>query len=186
MELTMSLRGEIISQRNFNDLPVFPLFPYSCKYCIYWESTADSDEKVGKSKAERIKRDWFSDVSRKFGNCGFIAYKDDSPVGYTQYASPSSFPRIQQYSSGPPSGDAVFLACLYVPRKELRGKGIGKYLLGLVLSDLQKRGYPAVETFARRGSESSPAGPLAIYLRNGFINEREKDEFPLVRRNIRK
>ena len=66
------------------------------------------------------------------------------------------------------------------------GKGIGKYLLNFVLSDLQKHGYSVVETFARKGSESNPAGPLEFYLRHGFFVKRECDEFPLVRKEFRK
>ena len=64
------------------------------------------------------------------------------------------------------------------------GKGIGKHLLSFVLSDLQMRGYSAVETFARKGSESNPAGPLEFYLRHGFFVKRERDEFPLVRKEF--
>lgn len=173
-----------MSQRSFVDLPTFRFFPYSCRYCVYWESTEDSDEKVEPAKAEEIKRNWLDEVSRNFGNCAFIAYKDNVSVGYAQYGPPQFFPRIEQYSSGPPSKDSAFLACLYVPKREMRRKGIGKYLLELVLSNLEKKGCVAVETFARRGSENNPAGPLEFYLHNGFKIIKEKDDFPLVRRSI--
>lgn len=63
--------------------------------------------------------------------------------------------------------------------------GIGKYLLDFVLSNLQRRGYGALETFARKGLESNPAGPLEFYLKHGFSVKRECDEFPLVRKEFR-
>jgi GNAT superfamily N-acetyltransferase len=180
----MTLRIEFVSEQNLEDLPVFRLFPYSCRYCLYWESANDFDEKVEKLGAERLKRNWFKEMSKTFGNSGAIAYLDDKPVGYVQYALPSAFPRIQQYASGLPSDDSVFLACLYIPNRELRGKGIGKHLLDFVVSDLKNRNYKALETFARKGSESNPTGPMEFYLKQGFTMKREKDEFPLVRREI--
>jgi len=175
---------KFVSQKNFRDLPDFRLFPYSCKYCVYWESLGDFDEKVEKSTAERIKRDWFRKVSKDFGNCGFIVYLEDAPVGYAQYAPARFLPRTQQYASGPPSKDAVFLACLYIPKRELRGKGIGKRMLARILSDLEERNYNAVEAFAHTNLESVPVNPLAFYLKHGFIVKREKDKFPLVRREL--
>lgn len=185
-ERHMNLRHEIVSSRNLKDLPTFRLFPYSCQYCVYWESTGDFDEKVSKKKAQQLKSDWFMNVSKEFGDCGVITYLDDEPIGYAQYALPQFFPRVSQYKSGPPSEDSVFLACLYVPKRELRGIGIGRSLLDFVLSNLQKRGYSAIETYARKGSESNPTGPLEFYLTNGFFVKRELDEFPLVRKEIGK
>lgn len=134
--------------------------------------------------AEKIKRNWFRNVSKEFGNCGFIVYLENTPVGYAQYAPARFLPRTQQYKSGPPSKDAVFLACLYIPKRELRGKGIGKYMLTHVLPDLKSRNYSAVEAFARTNSESAPVGPLSFYLKHGFTVIREKNEFPLVRKNL--
>jgi ribosomal protein S18 acetylase RimI-like enzyme len=181
----MILKHETISQRNMDRLPTFRLFPYSCRYCAYWESTGDFDERVAQSEAERVKREWFKNTLERFGNCGFIVYRDDDPVGYAQYSLPRFLPRTREYASGPPSDDAVFLSCLYVPKRELRGMGIGRYLLETVESDLQRRGYTAIETFARKGSESSPAGPLGFYVRHGFSIASERDEFPLVRKELR-
>lgn len=180
----MKLGMAFVSPQNLKDLPVFRLFPYSCQYCLYWESTGDFDEKVDKATARQLKGDWFKNVSKEFGNCGVIAYLNNESVGYGQYALPRSFPRVRQYASGPPSHDSVFLACLYVPNQELRGRGIGKSMLDFVLSDLQKRGHSAVEAFARRGSESNPAGPLEFYLKQGFSVIRECDEFPLVKKEL--
>jgi len=181
----MRLEIEYVSQKNFHDLPSFRLFPFSCRYCVYWESVGDFDERVEKSMAEKVKRSWFRKVSREFGNCGFIVYLGNTPVGYAQYAPARFLPRTQQYRSGPPSQDAVFLACLYIPKRELRGKGIGKYMLTHVISDLKNSDYDALEAFARTNSESTPVSPLGFYLKHGFMVKREKDEFPLVRKELK-
>jgi hypothetical protein len=75
-----TVRVEFVSQKNFRDLPDFCLFPYSCKYCVYWESLGDFDEKAERLTAEKIKRDWFRKVSKDFGNCGLIVYLEDPPA----------------------------------------------------------------------------------------------------------
>jgi GNAT superfamily N-acetyltransferase len=182
----MALKHENVSQRNLARLPTFRLFPYSCQYCAYWESTKDFDEKVAQSEAEQMKRGWFENTSKRFGNCGILVYHNDEPAGYAQYGLPVFFPKVKEYGSGPPSDEAVFLSCLYVPNRELRGIGIGKYMLEIVESDLRRRGYKAIETFARKGSESSPTGPLEFYLKNGFSIITERDEFPLVRKELKR
>jgi GNAT superfamily N-acetyltransferase len=106
-------------------------------------------------------------------------------VGYAQYAPAKFLPRTQQYRSGPLSKDAVFLACLYIPKRELRERGIGKYMLNQVLVDLKSRGYKALEAFARTDSENAPVSPLGFYLKHGFTVKRKKDEFPLVRKELK-
>lgn len=179
------LRHEVLSPANLARLSTFRLFPFSCRYCVYWESTDDFDGNVAQSEAEQTKREWLKNTMGQFGTCGLIVFHHDDPVGYAQYASPRFFSRVREYPSGPPSDDAVFLSCLYVPKRELRGLGIGKHLLELVETDLRDRGYDFLETFARKGSESSPAGPLGFYLRRGFSVVREHDEFPLVRKELR-
>jgi GNAT superfamily N-acetyltransferase len=181
----MVLRCEAVSAENLRDLPVFRLFPYSCRYCVYWESAGDFDEKVSGDEAERIKLDWLRKVLSEFGGCGLILYQDGDPVAYAEYALPKFFPRVREYASGPPSDDAVFLACLYIPRRELRGLGMGRFLLEAVESDLRARGYKAMETFARKGAESNPAGPLEFYLKHGFSVKHDCDDFPLVRKELK-
>jgi hypothetical protein len=57
-------------------------------------------------------------------------------------------------------------------------------MLAYLLSDLKSRGYKVVEAFARTKSESAPVTPIGFYLKHGFIVERKRDEFPLVRREL--
>ncbi len=66
-----------------------------------------------------------------------------------QYAPAKYFPNVSSYPSGPPSGDAIFIACLYVPSKDHRRKGYGTIMLKNLLEEFRERGFKAVETFAR-------------------------------------
>jgi GNAT superfamily N-acetyltransferase len=106
---------------------------------------------------------------------------DDVPIGFVQYAQPKFFPRVKEYAAGPPTEDAVFLACLYVTDKDNRGKGVGTAMLENLITELKKTKVRAVETFARKSSADNPSGPLEFYLKHNFTIRNDKDDFPLVR-----
>jgi GNAT superfamily N-acetyltransferase len=159
--------------------------PSPCNCCLYWQTSGPFQNK--KSKKERMKRklEWFSDVIRKFGNCGRIAYLNATPIGFAQYAPAKYFPRVKDYDAGPPSEDAVFLACLYITDKKSRRKGFGTAMLEDLIAELKERGIGAVETFAGRDSQNNPSGPIQLYSKHGFKIEGQKDNFPLVRLELR-
>lgn len=176
----MLLRIRKVDDANFKDIPS------PCNHCLYWQSSEEVDEKMLKREMEQEKREWLTRVIREFGNCGFIAYVNRVPIGFIQYAPKTFFPRTKEYASGPPSEDAVFLACLYIAAKEARGKGLGSAMLENLLVELRKREVKAVETFARKNSENNPSGPLELYLKHNFKMKNDKDDFPLVRFELRR
>ncbi|MEM0007962.1 MAG: GNAT family N-acetyltransferase [Candidatus Bathyarchaeia archaeon] len=130
---------------------------------------------------EKAKLKWLEDLKKAFGNSAKIACVDGTPIGFMQYAPAKYFQRISDYTSGPPSGDAIFIACLYIPSKDHRRKGYGTIMLENLLKETRERGFTAVETFARVDSDNNPSGSLAFYLKHGFKVVRQKDDFPLVR-----
>jgi len=166
--------------------------PEPCKACIYWEFPDDFD-KANEQKSrlerrlefERKKHEWFVNTIREFGTCGKIAYIEGRPVAYAQFAPPQRLPNTAHYEShsiGKLEEGVIFLSCLYVADKELRGKGIGKTMLSSIIHNLKKRGLKAVETFARKGNSDNPSGSLEFYIKNGFtIKDQTNVEFPLVR-----
>jgi len=155
--------------------------PEPCRFCLYWQTCGELSPKISKDEMENVKLKWFGELEETFGNCAKIAFVNSVPLGFMQYAPAKYFPRINDYASGPPSRDAVFLACLYIISKDHRGKGYGKIMLENLLEDLKGRGFGAVETFARVDSENNPSGPLNFYLKHGFKVVRQKDDFPLIR-----
>lgn len=78
-----------------------------------------------KPETEHKKKKWLNAVAKAFGNCVKLAYVNDAAIGFIQYAPAKFFPRIREYASGTPSDEAVFIACLYIVKKEERGKGFG-------------------------------------------------------------
>jgi GNAT superfamily N-acetyltransferase len=162
----------------------FSRVPEPCRFCLYWQTSGELQPQRGKDELEKAKLEWLASVEEAFGNCTIIACVDNVPICFVQYALPKHFPRVNDYASGPPSGDAVFLACLYITSEKHRGKGYGKAMLRNLLKELSQRGFKTAETFARVDSANNPSGPLAFYLKNGFKVIRQKDDFPLTRLDI--
>lgn len=169
------LKIKKINENNFQNIPA------PCRYCLYWQTTGEFSEENLKPTMEEQKRKWLSEVNNEFGDCLKIAYFNDALAGFMQYAPAKFFPRLNEYASGPPSEDAVFISCLYILNKELRGKGLGTTMLMNLLTEFKTKGCKAVETFARRNSSANPSGPVKLYLKCGFRVKCERDDFPLVR-----
>jgi len=183
-EIDVEIRD--ITEANLSDIPE------SCRACIYWEFPEEFD-KAKEEKAEtqkrlefeKKKREWFVQTLKEFGTCGKIAYYSGKPVAFAQFAPSQRLPNTSHYESQPVGKleeGVVFISCLYIADNMLRGKGFGEALLKNIIEDLRRRGFKAVETFARRGNSDNPSGPLEFYIKNGFIiKDKTNPEFPLVR-----
>ncbi len=174
---------EIVSltEENLVEAPEREEYPFSCKYCLYWEFPEGCIELKRKEDLLAKKLDWLRNARSSFGDCGKIMYVDGKPIGYAQYAPPKMLPLSAKYPSGPPSEDTVLIACLFIAQKEYRRLGLGRKLLQRIIEDLRKRGIKAVETFARKNDPNNPSGPIEFYLKNGFRVFRDDPEFPLMR-----
>jgi len=177
---------EDISEANLGDIPE------SCRGCVYWEFPEEFEKaKQEKTEEQRRlefkekKRVWFIQTLKEFGTSGKIVYFKGKPVAYAQFAPSARLPNTSHYESQPVGKleeGVIFISCLYVADSTMRGKGLGEALLKNIIEDLKKRGFTAVETFARRDSSENPSGPLEFYIKNGFIvKDRTNPEFPLVR-----
>ncbi|MGB9553163.1 MAG: hypothetical protein ACPL7L_02155 [bacterium] len=177
----VDLDGDTLSQT-----PQFNRFPFSCKYCLYWENPQKMQDGSPnwKERAFLEKLHWVEITRREFGPCGKLLFLEGEGAGYAQYGPPRSFPNAIRYPSGPLSDDAIFLACLFIPNKRFFGWGLGKKLLQGILEELRERGFKAVETFARKSSLDNPSGPLELYLDSGFHILRDDPDYPLVRLSL--
>jgi len=176
-----------ITESNLNDIPE------TCSYCIYWsfpEEFERTKSELSKKKPELTakKRRWILQSLKGFGSCGKILYQNNAPVGYAEYGPSSRFPSINEYKSQP-IGEieegVVFISCLYIADENQRRKGLGEKLLESIIADLKRRGFKAIETYARKGSPENPSGPVEFYLKKGFqIKNEDNPEFPIVRLNL--
>ncbi len=172
--MASKLRIENMINKNFGEIP------NPCRSCLYWQTAGEYNETMLKPETELKKRKWLNTVTKAFGNCIKLAYANDAAIGFIQYAPAKFFPRTREYASGTPSNEAVFIACLYIMKKEEQGKGFGTSMLKNLLAELRERDCLTVETFARKSSGDNPSGPMRLYLANGFEVKIEKDDFPLL------
>jgi len=182
------MKKEIINlaEENLRDAPEWDSPPFSCKYCIYWEFPEKYVEQTSEPNDNKMLRkvDWLRRTHELFGNCGRIAYVDGVAAGYAQYAPQEFLPQAGNYNAGPPSTEAVLISCLFIPQNRFRGLGLGSQLLNSILDELRQRGIKTVETFARKGREDNPSGPVDFYFSKGFRIFRDDAEFPLLRLDL--
>lgn len=183
----MEIEIEDVTESNLNDIPKI------CRHCLYWSfprkfEKTKAEPSKHKQRLEAKKKEWILQTLKEFGTCGKILYCNNMPVGYAEYGPSNRFPQIKAYKSQPIGkieDGVVFLSCLCIVDKNLRGKGLGEKLLENVIADLKKRGFKAIETYALRGSPNNPSGPVELYLKKGFnIKDETNPEFPIVRLNL--
>jgi ribosomal protein S18 acetylase RimI-like enzyme len=157
--------GEILLEATIKAVTKSSLrdIPEPCSHCIYWSFPEEFERRKSelserKQELEAKKRMWIMQALRAFGSCGKILYRNNAPVGYTEYGPSKLFLNIKMYKSksvGRIEDGIVFLSCLYITDKSLGGRGLGRRLLEAVLANLKKRGFKALETYAREGSAES-------------------------------
>jgi len=174
---------EDIRESNLKDIPE------PCRGCVYWEFP-EAFEKAEKDQSknwemEAKKNAWFKQTMKEFGTCGKIVYYEGEPIAYAQFSPSTRLPTVNTYESKPVGKleeGVVFLSCLFIVDKAMRGQGVGEQLLQSIIEDLRRRGFKAIETFACRGGADNPSGPMIFYVKNGFhIKDKTNPEFPLMR-----
>ena len=153
-----------------------------CGGCVYWEFPRVFDERIPAEEALLMKAEWLRSHGAS-SSLGGIARLGSEACGFIQFGPPGLFPRRTEYESGPVSEDALFIPCLWVA-PDHRGRGVARDLLAQAGQEALRRGYAALESFARRGSSNNPSGPLDLYRSCGFEIVRDDSEFPLVRKTL--
>lgn len=158
--------------------------PEKCRSCAYWESTSKVEVNNVFEEGNLTKEHWYNIVLTEWGSCGKLLLQGGEVLGYSQYAPSSFFPQLEFIPLGSVSSDAIYLSCLYIPLS-LRDRGLGKVLLNSIQKDLLRRGYRAIETFARRAPAQNPSGWIEFYLKNGFQIIREAGLLALMRLDLK-
>jgi hypothetical protein len=117
--------------------------PIVCHSCVWWQSRT----------GRRANKDrWIDRAEGDFGPWGSLYYDDDGRVlGSIQYAPATLFPRAQELPAGPPSADAVLVACAYLVDRT--SPWVLQSLFLAAIGEAKDKGAKALETFAYRYAE---------------------------------
>jgi hypothetical protein len=117
--------------------------PLVCHQCIWWQT------REGRSLD---KRKWIERAETDWGPWGTVYYDADGCVlGVMQYGPAELFPRAAELPAGPPSNDAVLVACAYLVRQS--SPWVMQSLFLAAIGDARDRGAKALETFSYRYRE---------------------------------
>ena len=117
--------------------------PPPCVGCVFWQSRGNRSAPKGRW-AERVEDDW--------GPWGTLYFGDgDRLLGFVQHAPSQHFPRATELPAGPPSPDAVLVACAYLV--DLSTPWVMQSLFLAAIGDARERGVKAVEAFGYRYPE---------------------------------
>ena len=117
--------------------------PAPCVDCVFWQ--AREGRTVDKAKwADRIEEEW--------GAWGTLYFaENDRLLGFIQFGPSDQFPRGQDLPAGPPSPDAVLVACAYLV--DMSSPWVVQSLFLSVIGEARDRGVKAIETFGYRYPE---------------------------------
>jgi hypothetical protein len=120
-----------------------PKAPNVCQGCVWWQSRSSRD--VDKKR-------WIDRIEEAWGAWGTLYYDDDGrTIGFMQYGPALFFPRGDELPAGPPSEDAVLVACAYLV--DASTPWVMQSLFLAAIGDARDKGARALEAFAYRFPE---------------------------------
>ena len=117
--------------------------PPPCVGCTFWQTR--EGRSVDKARwADRVEDEW--------GAWGTLYFEeDDRLLGFLQFAPAEFFPRGRDLPAGPPSRDAVVIACAYLVDQS--SPWVIQSLFLSAIGEARDRGVKAIETFGYRYPE---------------------------------
>ena len=117
--------------------------PAPCVGCTFWQ-TRDGRSTDKDRWAEKVEDEW--------GAWGTLYFEeDDRLLGFLQFAPSEFFPRGQDLPAGPPSRDAVVIACAYLVDQS--APWVIQSLFLSAIGEARNRGVKAIETWGYRYPE---------------------------------
>jgi ribosomal protein S18 acetylase RimI-like enzyme len=159
----------------------------SC-YCYYFHIACSEAEWAKRSGAENREKTREGVLSGT--TAGYLAYLDESPVGWCNANDKRNYARLAADKSLPsdPREKVGSIVC-FVIGPQYRRRGIARRLLEEACAGFEKKGYACSEAYPRRGASSDAQhyhGPLSMYLKAGFKVHREFPDFLIVRKEFGK
>jgi ribosomal protein S18 acetylase RimI-like enzyme len=123
------------------------------------------------------------------GSFAKVLLDDDVARVYAQFGPLTAYPRAQRtrdlYPSLPDAPLPAVITCI-ATTAEARGAGLARALVAAVCTDLEGRGFTAVETFPEIGArpDATSAATPEFWESVGFRRAIADDRFPVMRRDF--
>jgi ribosomal protein S18 acetylase RimI-like enzyme len=124
-----------------------------------------------------------------FGSYAKVLLLDDVAVAYSQFGPLTAYPRAQRvrdlYPQLPDAPLPAVITCI-ASTPDARRQGLALRLVQAVVSDLEGRGFTAVETYPTEGvpPDATSAATPAFWIRAGFGLAVDDARFPVMRREL--
>jgi len=126
---------------------------------------------------------------RVFGSYARVAIEDDRPVAYTQFGPLSAYPRAQRlrdlYPQLPSAPLPAVITCI-ATTAEARGRGHAQSLVEDVCTELERRGFSAIEVYPdlTQPPDATSAATPEFWMTCGFTLVVADERFPVLRREL--
>ncbi len=154
--------------------------PFGWCYCVAWEvPTWESWQNRTAEKNKMLRQMLFD---RKHLE-GYLLYLDGNPVGWCQCGPRDRWLKLVKQYELEPDKEMYAITCFTLLPK-YRKLGLTHLLLKEVLRDLKSRNITKVQAFPRKGEhpdEEVWTGPERIFLKAGFVLEKEDPIWPVYR-----
>lgn len=159
-------------------------------YCVHfhWDSTLEAQSKL--SGGEKRGRDYAIEFIRGGVIQGYLAYRNDTAVGWCNANDKTGFRRLVErrelWDDADYDAKAKAVVC-FITAPNMRGRGIATKLLDRVCKDAAADGYEYIEAYPRRGEADifiNHHGPYALYEKFGFALHKDTEHDSVVRKYL--
>jgi ribosomal protein S18 acetylase RimI-like enzyme len=123
------------------------------------------------------------------GSYAKVLLRDDRPAAYAQFGPLTAYPRAQRtrdlYPALPDAPLPAVITCI-ATTANARHLGLARHLVQVVCSDLEARGFTAVEAYPTAGAapDATSAATPAFWETVGFVRAIDDARFPVMRREF--
>ncbi len=114
---------------------------------------------------------------------GYVLYKDDTPIGWSQVGLRNRLPNLVRMYGMEQRPDVIAITCIALTPQN-RGKGLSENFLRLILNDLRRFSPCVVQAFPKRGSDDPWTGPESIFLKCQFAVIKDDPAYPVLEKAL--
>lgn len=157
----------------------------SC-YCLFFHFPGSLEEWMSRKKEDN--RNDAVNFIREGRMQGYLAYFDDSPIGWCNVNSKNHFAALARDEElKTTDDDSIASIVCFLVAPGFRNKSVAGRLLKRVCEDYKDKGYQYLEAYPRTRAKSAAEnyhGPLSLYIKHGFEVFKEYKNYRIVRKKL--